>query len=95
MCVGGVGIFVFYIVIGYGILVVEGKEVKEFDGSLYILEELIMGEFVIVKVWKVDCYGNFVFCYIVMNFNLMVVIVGKIIVVEVEEIVELGEFELS
>lgn len=65
MCVGGVGILVFYIVMGYGMLVGEGKEVKEFNGCLYILEELIIGDFVIVKVWKVDCYGNCVYCYIV------------------------------
>lgn len=65
MCVGGVGIFVFYIVIGYGMLVGEGKEVKEFNGCFYILEYVIIGDFVIVKVWKVDIYGNCIYCYIV------------------------------
>lgn len=61
MCVGGVGILVFYIVIGYGIFVGEGKEVKEFNGKFYIFEEVIIGDFVIVKVWKVDRFGNCVY----------------------------------
>lgn len=95
MCVGGVGIFVFYIVIGVGIFVVDGKEICNINGCDYLLELSIIGDFVIVKVWKVDCYGNCIYCYMVMNFNLMVVIVGKIMVFEVEEIVELGELELS
>lgn len=65
ICVGGVGILVFFIVIGYGILVVEGKEVCEFNGCYYIFELVIIGDFVIVKGWKVDYFGNVVYCYIV------------------------------
>lgn len=95
MCVGGVGIFGFYIKMGVGIFVVEGKEYKDFDGEIYILECGICVDFVFVKVWKVDCVGNFVYCKIVWNFNLLVVICGKVMVVEVEEIVEVGDFDFD
>lgn len=95
MCVGGVGISGFYILIGVGIQIVEGKEEKEFNGKCYIFEEGIFVDFVIVKVWKVDEIGNLVFCKIVWNFNVLVVICGKICIVEVEEIVFKGLFDLD
>ena len=58
MRAGGAGIPAFYTATGYGTPVAEGKEVKEFDGRPYILEESITGEFAIVKAWKADKYGN-------------------------------------
>ncbi len=95
MRAGGAGIPAFYTATGYGTPVAEGKEVKEFDGRPYILEESITGEFAIVKAWKADRYGNLVFRHTAMNFNPMAATAGKITVAEVEEIVEPGELAPS
>ena len=95
MSAGGAGIPAFYTATGYGTPVAEGKEVKEFNGRPYILEESITGEFAIVKAWKADRYGNLVFRHTAMNFNPMAATAGKITVAEVEEIVEPGELEPS
>ncbi|ALU42232.1 MULTISPECIES: CoA transferase subunit A [Pseudoalteromonas] len=95
MRAGGAGIPGFYTATGYGTPIAEGKEVKEFDGRPYILEESITGEFAIVKAWKADRYGNLVFRHTAMNFNPMAATAGKITVAEVEEIVEPGELAPS
>ena len=95
MRAGGAGIPGFYTATGYGTPIAEGKEVKEFNGRPYILEESITGEFAIVKAWKADRYGNLVFRHTAMNFNPMAATAGKITVVEVEEIVEPGELSPS
>lgn len=93
MRAGGAGIPAFYTATGYGTLVGEGKDVKEFNGREYILEESITGDFAIVKAWKADRYGNLVFRHTAQNFNPMAATAGKITVVEAEEIVEPGELD--
>lgn len=93
MRAGGAGIPAFFTATGYGTLVGEGKEVREFNGRNYILEESITGEFAIVKGWKADTYGNVVYRDTAQNFNPMAATAGKITVVEVEEIVEPGELD--
>lgn len=93
MRAGGAGIPAFYTATGYGTLVGEGKEVKEFNGRNYILEESVTGDFAIVKAWKADRYGNLVYRHTAQNFNPMAATAGKITVVEVEEIVEPGELD--
>lgn len=93
MRAGGAGIPAFYTATGYGTLVGEGKDVKEFNGRKYILEESITGDFAIVKAWKADRYGNLVYRHTAQNFNPMAATAGKITVVEVEEIVEPGELD--
>jgi 3-oxoacid CoA-transferase subunit A len=93
MRAGGAGIPAFYTATGYGTLVGEGKEVKEFNGRPHILEHSITGDFAIVKAWKGDRYGNLVYRHTAMNFNPMVATAGKITVAEVEEIVEPGELD--
>jgi 3-oxoacid CoA-transferase subunit A len=95
MRAGGAGIPGFYTATGYGTPIADGKEVKEFDGRSYILEESITGEFAIVKAWKADKFGNLVFRHTAMNFNPMAATAGKITVAEVEEIVEPGELAPS
>ena len=80
---------------GYGTEVGKGKEVREFNGRNYILEESITGDFAIVKAWKGDRYGNLIYRHTAANFNPMAATAGKITVVEVEEIVEPGELEPS
>ena len=93
MRAGGAGIPAFYTATGYGTLVGEGKDVREFNGRNYILEESITGDFAIVKGWKADRYGNVVYRHTAQNFNPMAATAGKITVVEVEEIVEPGELD--
>ncbi|AIA76189.1 CoA transferase subunit A [Vreelandella alkaliphila] len=95
MRAGGAGIPAFYTATGYGTPIGEGKEVREFNGRHYILEEAITGDFAIVKGWKADRYGNVMYRHTAQNFNPMAATAGKITVVEVEEIVEPGELEPS
>jgi 3-oxoacid CoA-transferase subunit A len=93
MRAGGAGIPAFFTATGYGTPVGEGKEVREFNGRHYILEEAIVGDFSIAKAWKADRYGNLVFRKTARNFNPMAITAGKISVVEVEEIVEVGQLD--
>lgn len=93
MRAGGAGIPAFYTATGYGTKVGEGKEVREFGGRKYILEESITGDFALVKAWKADRYGNAIYRGTAQNFNPMAATAGKICVMEVEEIVEPGELD--
>jgi 3-oxoacid CoA-transferase subunit A len=93
MRAGGAGIPAFYTATGYGTPVGEGKEVREFGGRHYILEEALQGDFAIAKAWKADRFGNLMFRKTARNFNPMAITAGKIAVVEVEEIVEVGELD--
>jgi len=93
MRAGGAGIPAFFTATGYGTLVGEGKEVREFKGRHYILEHAIQGDFSIGKAWKADRYGNLVFRKTARNFNPDAITAGRIAVVEVEEIVEAGELD--
>lgn len=95
MRAGGAGIAAFYTATGYGTPIAEGKETKEFDGKMYILERAIVGDFAIVKGWKADRYGNVIYRHTAQNFNPLAAAAGRITVVEVEEIVEPGEIEPS
>ena len=90
---GGAGIPAFYTATGYGTPVAEGKEVREFDGRPYILEQALRGDFAIVKGWKADWYGNVIYRHTAQNFNPLMACAGRITVVEVEEIVAPGELD--
>jgi 3-oxoacid CoA-transferase subunit A len=93
MRAGGAGIPAFYTATGCGTDIAKGKDVREFDGRKYILEESITGDFAIVKAWKADRFGNAIYRHTAMNFNPMAATAGKITVLEVEEIVEPGELD--
>jgi 3-oxoacid CoA-transferase subunit A len=93
MRAGGAGIPGFFTATGVGTPVADGKEERTFNGRDYILEEAIVGDFAIVKAWKADRYGNLVFRKTARNFNPLAATAGKITVVEVEEIVEVGELD--
>lgn len=93
MRAGGAGIAGFYTPTGVGTLIAEGKEIKKFDGRDYVLERGIVGDFALVKAWKADTFGNLVYRKTSRNFNPMAATAGKITVVEVEEIVEMGELD--
>lgn len=90
---GGAGIPAFYTATGYGTPIAEGKEVKEFHGKQYILEESLTADFAIIRAYKADTMGNLIFRKTAMNFNPMMATAGKITVAEVEEIVEPGSLD--
>ena len=87
---GGAGIAGFYTPTGYGTELAKGKEVREFDGRMYVLERPITAEFSLVKAWKGDRWGNLVYRKTACNFNPMIATCGKVCIAEVEELVDLG-----
>ncbi|WP_287880752.1 CoA transferase subunit A [Aquitalea sp.] len=87
---GGSGIPAFFTRTGYGTLVAEGKEVREFNGHQHILEQALFADIALVKAWKADRAGNLVYRRTARNFNPNVAMAGRITVAEVEEIVENG-----
>jgi 3-oxoacid CoA-transferase subunit A len=90
---GGAGIPAFFTRTGYGTLVAEGKEVREFDGEMYVMERGLTADLSIVKAWKADAEGNLVYRKTARNFNPMMATAGKATVVEVEEIVAVGALD--
>jgi len=90
---GGAGIPAFFTRTGVGTLVAEGKETREFDGAMYVMERSLVADVSLVKAWKSDRAGNLLFRRTARNFNPNVAMAGKITVVEVEEIVETGAFD--
>ncbi len=90
---GGAGIPAFFTPAGYGTEVSEGKEVREFHGKMYLMEEWLKADFALVKAWKGDKSGNLVFKGTARNFNPMMAQAGKITIAEVEELVEIGELD--
>ena len=78
---------------GYGTEVAEGKETREFDGKMYVMERWLRADFAIVKAWKGDRLGNLVYKHTARNFNPMMAMAGTITVAEVEELVEPGELD--
>jgi 3-oxoacid CoA-transferase subunit A len=93
MRAGGAGIAGFYTPTGYGTLIAEGKETKEFDGRMYVLERGLTADFAFVKAWKGDKWGNLVFRKTARNFNPVMATAGRITIAEVEHLVEPGELE--
>ena len=91
MRAGGAGIPGFYTRTGVGTVVAEGKEHKEFDGEMYILERGIRADIALVKAWKADTHGNLVYRHTAQNFNPGAAMSGKITIAEVEVLVEAGE----
>lgn len=90
---GGAGIPAFYTPAGYGTEVAEGKEVKIYNGKPHILETALTADFALVKAWKGDRNGNLIFKGTARNFNEVMAMAGKITIVEVEELVELGTLD--
>ncbi len=93
MRAGGCGIPGFYTKTGVGTVIADGKELKDFNGETYVLEEGIFADLSIVKAWKADETGNCVFRKTARNFNPPAAMCGKVCVMEVEEIVPLGSLD--
>jgi 3-oxoacid CoA-transferase subunit A len=90
---GGAGIPAFYTRTGVGTPIADGREVRDFDGHLYLLEPALRADVSLVKAWKADEAGNLVYRKTARNFNPMVATAGKTTVVEVEEIVPIGALD--
>ncbi|MGW8039550.1 CoA transferase subunit A [Staphylococcus xylosus] len=90
---GGAGIPAFYTKTGVGTRIAEGKETRDFDGETYLMERAIKGDFGIVKAQKADTFGNLVFEKTARNFNPLCAMAAATTVVEVEELVEVGEID--
>lgn len=90
---GGAGIPAFFTPAGYGTEVAEGKEVREFEGKMYLMEKWLRSDFSIVKAWKGDTAGNLIYKGTARNFNPMMAAAGKITIAEVEELVTAGELD--
>ncbi len=91
---GGAGIPAFYVRTGYGTVVAEGKETRQFDdGHWYVMETALKADVSLVKAWKADTSGNLVFRKTARNFNPACAMAGKVCIVEVEQLVEVGEID--
>ena len=91
---GGAGIPAFYVRTGYGTVVAEGKETRQFDdGHWYVMETALKADVSLVKAWKADTAGNLVFRKTARNFNPACAMAGKVCVAEVEELVEIGALD--
>jgi 3-oxoacid CoA-transferase A subunit len=90
---GGAGIPAFFTPAGVGTEVAEGKEIREFNGKLYLMELALQADFAMVKAWKGDTAGNLIFKGTARNFNPMMATAGKITIAEVEELVPAGSLD--
>jgi len=93
MRAAGAGIAGFYTPTGYGTLVADGKETREFNGRMYVLERALTADFAFVKAWKGDRWGNLVYRKTARNFNPVMATAARITIAEVEQLVEVGELE--
>src|SRR5713101_3606024 len=90
---GGAGIPAFFTPTGFGTIVGENKEAREFDGRMYVMERALKADFAFVKAWKGDTWGNLVYRKTGRNFNPMMATAAKVTIAEVEHLVEVGELE--
>jgi 3-oxoacid CoA-transferase subunit A len=90
---GGAGIPAFFTPTGFGTIVGENKEAREFDGRMYVMERALTADFAFVKAWKGDRWGNLVYRKTGRNFNPMMATAAKVTIAEVEHLVEVGELE--
>lgn len=90
---GGSGIPAFFTRTGYGTVVAEGKETRQFGEHWYVMETALVADVALVKAWKADSAGNLVFRKTARNFNPACAMAGRICVAEVEEVVEMGEID--
>jgi 3-oxoacid CoA-transferase subunit A len=88
---GGAGIPAFFTPTGYGTVIGDGKEVREFNGRPHIMEKALKADFAFIKAWKGDTWGNLVYRKTARNFNPMMATAARITIAEVEELVEPGQ----
>jgi 3-oxoacid CoA-transferase subunit A len=89
----GMGIPAFYTPAGYGTEIAKGKETRDFEGKMYLMEYALHADFALVKAWKGDKSGNLVFQKTTKNFSTSMARAGNITVAEVEHLLEPGELD--
>ena len=90
---GGAGVPAFFTKTGVGTQIADGKEVREFDGNMYVMERGLVADLAIVHAWKGDTEGNLIYRKTARNFNPMMASAGKVTVAEVENLVEPGSID--
>ena len=90
---GGAGIGGFFTPTGYGTVVAQGKETREFNGRMQIFERGLTADFAFVKAWKGDRWGNLIYRKTARNFNPVMATAAKVTIAEVEELVEVGQLD--
>jgi 3-oxoacid CoA-transferase subunit A len=90
---GGAGIAAFYTPTGYGTMIAEKKETRDFDGKHYVMERALRGDFAFVKAWKGDRWGNLVYRRTSRNFNPPMATAADYVIAEVEHLVEVGQLD--
>jgi 3-oxoacid CoA-transferase subunit A len=90
---GGAGVPAFFTKTGVGTIIADGKDVREFDGELYVMERGLTADISLVHAWKGDTEGNLIYRKTARNFNPMMASAGKITVAEVEHLFKPGELE--
>jgi 3-oxoacid CoA-transferase subunit A len=90
---GGAGIPAFFTPTGYGTMIAEGKETREFGGRMYVLERALRANFAFIKAWKGDRWGNLVYRKTARNFNPMMATAADFVIAEVEQLVEAGQLD--
>jgi 3-oxoacid CoA-transferase subunit A len=88
---GGAGIPAFYTPTGYGTMVAEGKETREFDGRRYVMERGLRGDFAFIKAWRGDRWGNLIYRKTARNFNPVMATAADCVIAEVEELADIGK----
>jgi 3-oxoacid CoA-transferase subunit A len=88
---GGAGIAGFYTPTGYGTMIAEGKETREFGGRMYVLEKGLRADFAFVKAWKGDRWGNLMYRKTARNYNPVMATAADHVIAEVEQLVDLGD----
>jgi len=89
----GAGIPAFFTPTGYGTIIAEGKETREFNGKPYVMEQALRADFALIKAWKGDKWGNLVFRKTSRNFSPMMATAADITICEVENLVEVGAID--
>jgi 3-oxoacid CoA-transferase subunit A len=90
---GGAGLAAFFTPTGYGTVIADGKETREFDGRHYVMERSLRADFAFIKAWKGDKWGNLVYRKATRNFNPMMATAARVTIAEVEHLVEVGELD--
>jgi 3-oxoacid CoA-transferase subunit A len=90
---GGAGIPAFFTPTGYGTVIAQGKEVREFNGRPHIMETALKADYAFVKAWKGDKWGNLIYRKTARNFNPMMATAARVTIAEVEHLVEVGELD--
>ena len=90
---GGAGIPAFYTPTGFGTMVAENKETREFAGRIYVMEHALKADFALIRAWKGDKWGNLVYRKTARNFSPMMATAARVTIAEVEHLVEIGELD--